>query len=117
VWKASATTSGARSGTSSVRTRLAVVPNQEPGSNSWNDSRPRSATGTRPTNSTSGVASCHAVCSAIMALAAPGPRVTMATPTAPLRRASAIAMKPAPPSWRHTTVAILLSCSASSTSR
>jgi hypothetical protein len=100
-----------------VSTRFAVEPNQPVSENSWNDSRSRSATGTRPTSSTSGVASCQAVCTAIAALAAPGPLVTITTPGRPVSRACASAMKPAPPSWRHTTNSIGLSCSASSTSR
>ncbi|BAS11221.1 hypothetical protein AHiyo4_46430 [Arthrobacter sp. Hiyo4] len=77
---ASATISDARSGWSRTMTRFAPVSNQALMSNSWNASRSRCAKGIRPTNSSMGVESCHAVCSPTCALAAPGPRVTMAMP-------------------------------------
>jgi len=53
-----------------------------------------------------GTSSCRAVCTAIAALLAPGPRLTQATPGRPVSRASAIAMKPAPASCRHATVSM-----------
>ncbi len=117
AWNASLTTSAARSGVSRLSTFLLVEPNQALRSNSWNDSRPRSASGISPTNSTIAVASCQAVCTAIAAFAAPGPRVTIATPGSGPSRPCATAMNPAPPSCRHTMVSIGLSYSPSRTSR
>ena len=77
---ASATISEARSGWSRTITRLAPVSNHALMSNSWNASRSRCANGISPTKSSIGVESCHAVCRPTWAFAAPGPRVTMATP-------------------------------------
>ena len=77
---ASATISEARSAWSRTITRLAPESNHACGSNSWNASLSRCSNGIRPTNSTIGVESCHEVCRPTWALAAPGPRVTMATP-------------------------------------
>ena len=114
---ARATTSPAWCSSSSTNTALAVVENQPSRLNSWKESRPRSASGISPTKSTIAVESCQAVWIAIMALAAPGPRVTMAMPGVSPSRPSARAMKPAPPSWRVTTVWIGESCRPSSTSR
>ncbi len=114
---ASATISEARSGWSRTITRFAPVPNQACGSNSWKASRSRCSNGIRPTNSTSAVESCHAVCRPTWAFAAPGPRVTMATPGTTFILPSASAMYVAPPSWRHTTFSMPESCRPSRTSR
>ena len=51
------------------------------------------------------------------AFAAPGPRVTIATPGRPVSLPSATAMNAAPPSWRVTTVVIDESWRPSNTSR
>ena len=114
---ASATYSEARSAWSSTITRLAPEANHWCGSNSWKASFSRCSNGISPTNSTMGVESCHAVCRPTCALAAPGPRVTMATPGTWFIFPSASAMYAAPPSWRHTTVSMEESCRPSRTSR
>jgi hypothetical protein len=114
---ASATISDARSAWSRTITRLAPVSNQALMSNSWNASRSRCANGIRPTNSSIGVESCQAVCSPTCALAAPGPRVTIATPGRWFNFPSASAMYAAPPSWRHTMVSMSELCRPSNTSR
>ena len=89
---ASATYSDARSASSRTITRLAWEPNHWCGSNSWNASFSRWATGTSPTKSTRGVESCHARWMPTKALEAPGPRVTMATPGRPVSLPCASAM-------------------------
>src|SRR3546814_6379870 len=62
--------------------------------------------------------SCRATCTPIEALVAPGPRVANAIPGRPVIVPSAHAMKPTPPSCRHTTRSIAgVSWSASSTAR
>ncbi|MCY1231770.1 hypothetical protein D9M72_442300 [compost metagenome] len=114
---ASATISDARSAWSSTMTRFAPVSNQALMSNSWNASRSRCAKGMSPTKSSMGVESCQAVWSPTWALAAPGPRVTMATPGRWFILPSASAMYAAPPSCRQATVSMSEPCSPSSTSR
>ena len=57
---------------------------------------------------TIGVASWNAECSDTIAFDRPGPRETMQTPARLRSRPSATAMKPAPPSCRHTIIRIEL---------
>ena len=64
-----------------------------------------------------GELSSWAMCTPTMALLAPGPRVTMATPGRPVARPTASAIMAAPPSCRQTVTVIGLSCRASSTGR
>ena len=62
-----------------------------------------------------GVESCCAMCSPLMALAAPGPRVTKQMPGSPVILPQASAMMAAPPSCRQITVRMRLeSCRPSS---
>ena len=54
---------------------------------SWNASEPMAGEPTWPEITTSGIESEYAVAMPVMALVAPGPDVTRATPTLPLTRA------------------------------
>src|SRR2546423_6799943 len=68
---------------------------------------------------TIGVLSWNAVCSPMLALVAPGPRVTKQMPGRPVSWPCASAMKAAPPSWRQAMKRIrsLYSWKPSSTAR
>ncbi len=81
-----------------------------------------SSRSTSPMNRIIGCGSWNATCTPMLALVAPGPRVTKHTPGRPVPNAfmapSAQAMNAAPPSWRQVTVWIEpVSLSASSTGR
>jgi hypothetical protein len=71
------------------------------------DGRPFDERG-MPTNVTIGVESCRATCSPLMALAAPGPRVTKQMPGSPVILPQASAIIDAPPSWRQMMVLMRL---------
>ncbi len=58
---------------------------------------------TWPTNRISGVLSCIAVWTPVLACVAPGPRVTKQIPGRPVSLPSASAMLAAPASWRQVT--------------
>jgi hypothetical protein len=79
----------------------------------WCVSLSRSATGTAPPSATTGLPSVLAVASPVARFEQPGPDVTSTTPALPVRRPSPPAMKVAFCSWRHTTVLIFESTSAS----
>ncbi len=67
---------------------------------SWNASLPIMGEPTCPEITTSGIESLYAVAMPVIALVAPGPEVTSATPTLPLTRAYASAAWTAACSWR-----------------
>ena len=56
-------------------------------SDSWNESVPMTPRGTWPVITTSGTLSMEAVAMPVTVFVAPGPLVTMATPTLPVARA------------------------------
>jgi hypothetical protein len=115
---ARATYSGMRAASSIFAAHFTTGPNIAGKSISWNASRSFVLRSTSPMNSTIGCESCIATCTPIEAFVAPGPRVTKATPGRPVSAPSAQAMKPTPPSCRHTTKSISgVSWSASSTAR
>ncbi len=112
-----AQSSGARRGSRSSSTALVTPANMLAQSSSWKARRPISDVRTWPTIRSSGVASRRAVCTPMLALVAPGPRLTRHTPARPVSLASATAMKVADPSWRQVTTSTGASWSASSAAR
>ena len=85
---------------------------------SWNASRSSWPLEGMPTKATIGVESCRATCSPLMALAAPGPRVTKQMPGSPVILPQASAIIEAPPSCRQMMVLMRLeSCRPSSAAR
>jgi len=84
TWKARLTYSGMRRASSIWSTHLAWVPNMWRKSISCQASRPMSPRATWPTNTISGVESCRAVWMPMLALVAPGPRVTKQIPGSPV---------------------------------
>ena len=92
---------------SSIRAaHLAIGPKNAGKSISWKPSRSRSPRATSPMNRIIGVESWNATWTPMLALVAPGPRVTKPMPGRPVIVPSAQAMKAAPPSWRQTTSSI-----------
>ncbi len=118
AWKAWLTYSGMRSVWRMTAAHFTNEENSRFTSISWNASRSSVSRAGMPTNMTSGVESCWATCSPLMALAAPGPRVTKHTPGSPVILPHASAIIDAPPSWRQMTVLMRLeSCSPSRAAR
>ena len=76
---------------------------------SWKASLPIADVGTCPVMATIGVESIKAFCSGVIRLVAPGPEVTITTPTSPVAWAKPSAMCPAPCSCRASTCLIGLS--------
>ena len=118
VWKARLMYSGMRLVS---RMTAAHFTNEEKSclvSISWNASRSSCSAPGNPSSMIMGVESCCAMCSPLMALAAPGPRVTKQIPGSPVNLPQASAIIEAPPSWRQITVLMRLeSCRPSSAAR
>ena len=93
--------SGKRSASSICTAHLARGLNIAGISISWKASRWAEDTETCPTNKIMGTESCFATCTPILALVAPGPRVTKQTPSLPVNLPNAAAINAAPPSWRQ----------------
>ena len=74
---------------------------------SWNASVPIAVVGTWPQITTMGTESAIQSRTGVTMFVAPGPEVTMATPTRPLARANPAAMKPAPCSFAGTISGML----------
>ena len=107
---------GSASGPSRVTTGTSA-PSSAAMSVPWKPSSgsvPRSAP---PTTSSSGVGSALAASRAMLALVAPGERLTATTAGRPLSRASASAAKAAPASWRAVTIGTPSSAASSSRGR
>ena len=118
TWNARLTYSGMRSVCRITAAHFTKEENRRLTSISWNASRSSCSRAGMPTNSTMGEESCWATCSPLMALAAPGPRVTKHTPGALVNLPQASAIIEAPPSWRQMTVLMRFeSCSPSSAAR
>ncbi len=84
VWNALLTYSGMRAGSSICATHLAICPNMRRKSISWNASRSIMPRPTWPMNRIMGVESCLATWTPELAFVAPGARVTMQMPGAPV---------------------------------
>ena len=100
MWKASVRRAGISRGSVTKKECLARGFEAPTTSASWKASVPIREAPTWPEMTTTGTESMFASAIAVRVFVAPGPEVTIATPTLPLARAYPCAAWPAPCSWR-----------------